>query len=99
MVYSMWVFIFGFALGVLVVLLFLALSLVFDRKVKYLSHEKKAGGKYLVRISRGGNYYEVVGSCTVWKYYPSFKRCSTQIEEEMNAIWSRIEYEEENGKI
>lgn len=40
--------------------------------------------------------HTVLGSCTVWNYYPSFRRCSTPLERWLCDKWKKWEYENAN---
>ena len=79
--------------------------------ITFISATKsKEDYNFIVKVSVKFNWLEwifgyrncnwtLIGSCTVWRYYPSFTRCPTCIESQMVDIIKYAEYNNLIGEL
>ena len=76
--------------------------------MKLVSYEK-SGKDYIITVecnkrrsflsflfNKKGEPYlaQFIGNCTVWYYYPQFRRADTSTESKLCDIWTKIRFEE-----
>jgi len=79
--------------------------------LEYVSHKKAPNNfYYIIKCTFTYIYYkwfkkvvessvvEYYGNSTVWRTFPKFKRCTTDIETLLVDIWQKIKYEESFNK-